>query len=134
MAKGKSQDQATVAEELKDQTPAIEQEPAAVTGEPVTESQDQIVQEPESQAQEPESVEGLDAEEPAEPAEVTNQDPEQSGAQEGDEDTLVSVSNAAKSSLRQPSSGLVIEPGKTRKLLKDGWLENQLNANLLVLV
>lgn len=94
MAKGKSQDQATVAEELKDQAPAIEQEPA----------------------------------------EVTNQDPEQSGDQDGDEDTLVSVSNAAKSSLRQPSSGWVIEPGKTRKLLKDGWLENQLNAKLLVLV
>ena len=127
MAKGKPQDQATVAEELKDQAPAIEQEPAAVTGEPVTESQDQG-------AQEPESAEGPDAEEPAEPAEVTNQDPEQSGAPEGDEDTLVSVSNAAKSSLRQPSSGWVIEPGKTRKLLKDGWLENQLNAKLLVLV
>lgn len=126
MAKGKSQDQATVAEELKDQAPAIEQEPA-VTGEPVTESQGQ-------DAQEPESVGGPDAEEPAEPAEVTNQDPEQSGAPEGDEDTLVSVSNAAKSSLRQPSSGWVIEPGKTRKLLKDGWLENQLNAKLLVLV
>ena len=127
MAKGKSQDQATVAEELKDQAPAIEQEPAAVAGEPVTESQDQGVQEPENAA-------GSDAEELAEPAEVTNQDPEQSGDQDGDEDTLVSVSNAAKSSLRQPSSGWVIEPGKTRKLLKDGWLENQLNANLLVLV
>lgn len=133
MAKGKPQDQATVAEELKDQAPAIEQEPA-VAGEPVTESQDQGVQEPEAQAQEPENVEGPDAEEPAEPAEVTNQGPEQSGDQDGDEDTLVSVSNAAKSSLRQPSSGWVIEPGKTRKLLKDGWLENQLNAKLLVLV
>lgn len=127
MAKGKPQDQATVAEELKDQAPAIEQEPAAVAGEPVTESQDQGVQEPEN-------APGSDAEELAEPAEVTNQDPEQSGDQDGDEDTLVSVSNAAKSSLRQPSSGWVIEPGKTRKLLKDGWLENQLNAKLLVLV
>ena len=134
MAKGKPQDQATVAEELKDQAPAIEQEPAAVAGEPVTQSQDQGVQEPGAQAQEPENVEGPGAEEPAEPAEVTNQDPEQSGGQDGDEDTLVSVSNAAKSSLRQPSSGWVIEPGKTRKLLKDGWLENQLNAKLLVLV
>jgi hypothetical protein len=101
-----------------------------VAGEPVTEGQDQGEQEPGAQAREPENVEGSGAEEPAEPAVVTGQE----SGESDDEDQLVSVSNAAKSSLRQPSSGWVIEPGKTRKLLKDGWLENQLNAKLLVLV
>lgn len=126
MAKGKQQDAAPVAEELKDQEPAPVQEPDTATEQtPVPDSQ-----EAETQGGEPAETAESQGGEPEEPPVVTEEESEESA----DDAELVTVRNAAKSSLRQPSSGWEIEPGKSRKLLNDGWLENQLNAQLLVRV
>lgn len=108
------------------------QEPTQVTDEAVQDSDQELVTE-------------ASVQEPAEPTEVTQEAKEdatqESGQEQGAEPAegseqkevpeLVTVQSLAKSSLRQPSSGWVIEPGKARNMLVDGWLENQLNAKLL---
>lgn len=47
---------------------------------------------------------------------------------------LLEVTNVSKGELRQHSTGLTIQAGETKGLLEDGWLENQLNAGLLLVV
>ena len=95
--------------------------------------------------QEPTQVTDEAVQEPAEPTEVTQEAKEVATQESGQEQEakpaegseqkevpeLVNVQSLAKSSLRQPSSGWVIEPGKARNMLVDGWLENQLKAKLL---
>ena len=69
------------------------------------------------------------ADQPA--ADATEGEPAQAAPEE--KPKLLTVTNRAKSSLRQPSSGWIIKSGESREMLNDGWLENQLNARLLVL-
>ncbi len=64
-------------------------------------------------------------------ADATAGEPAQAAPEE--KPKLLTVTNRAKSSLRQPSSGWIIKSGESREMLNDGWLENQLNARLLVL-